>query len=313
MKTRTTCRRTLKVAAIFISLAVSYANTRAAEYSWRAEWGIFPDQVDSTMVLFNFPTNRPVPVLTNGALVFRTFTRNLSSGDGLEDYQIYDQAPPNAVMPTQLVIEAEVLLESGISTVPGRPPAYVVWIGAPAVLGLFGIDVGHIYLGRNQSNHWATANVPTGDTFHHYRIEVDSPTVAGLSANQVRVYRDFNSVPILQGPNGGDGANATGGFPEIFWGDGTDWAFGVSRWKSFRHNAALKPSRPMMFIHSSPDEVRWTSHSNVLYNLQFTTNLTPSAWMNIATNVTGSGTTNSFTDTLRSLTAEGYYRVQMLP
>ena len=137
---------------------------------------------------------------------------------------------------------------------------------------------------------------------------MDNPATLG---SPIRVYQD--GALRLTGAISGNGPAANWGpTPEIWFGDGTDWAYGVSRWRSFQHNAAVVPSRPVLFIHSVPDEVRWTSHTDVLYNLQLSTNLTAGAWINLATNVVGNGTTNSVTDTLRHATPQGYYRVQML-
>ena len=313
MKIQNSKQAIVRLAAILVSLWSSSHPTHAAEYCWRASWGVFPDQVDSTMLLGNDPTNRPGPVLTNGELVLRTYTKNTNSTDGMADYQYYGQAAPNVVMPAQLVIEADVQLESGSTTFSGRPPAYIVWVGAAGVLGMLGMEEGSIFLGRNHTQHWDTVSVPSGDGFHHYRIEVDSPTMAHLSTSQVRVYRDFQPVPILQAFNGGDGANAAFTYigAEIYFGDGTDWAFGVSRWRSFRHNAASSPSRPVMFIRAAPDEVCWSSCPGALYSIHYCSQLSPPNWLPLFANVVGSGDITCVTDPLPRREAQRFYRVEV--
>ncbi len=307
MKTQT---NNLLILTILVSM-LSRHSIQAAEYYWRSSWGVFPDQVDTTMRLGSAPTNRSGPILIDGVLILRTLTRNINAGDGMADYQIYDQAAPNIVVPTQLVIEAEVQLESGVSTFSGRPPACIAWTTAPGVSGILGIEVGRIYLGRNQVDHWGSTNVPTDDAFHHYRIEVERPTVTNVGPDQVRVYRDFDPVPILRAPMGGDGANTLGTTVEIFWGDGTDWAYGVSKWRSFRHNAARTNSRPVMFIRTVPEEICWSSYTGVLYQVHYCSELNSANWLPLLTNVVGTADTTCVTDPDPRHELKRFYRVEV--
>ena len=291
---------------VFITLALtSLLPACGAEYSWRASWGVFPDQVDPSVKLWNTNTIAPVrPVLAGTDLIIQT----PAQFDGLADnYMYYDYT--NLTMPTQLVIEAEVQCVSGNSAKAGRPYVAISFTTGSGVGGLLGIEPGEIYLSLNQAVRGWTAAVNTDDASHLYRIEADTPSVTG---SPIRVYQD--GMLVMTGAIAANSAPANnwGSVPDIWFGEGTDWAYGISRWRSFRHNAAAVPSGPVIFINSTPDEVRWTSHTNVLYNLQHSTNLTTGAWTNLATNVLGNGTTNSVTETLRHTTPQGFYRVQML-
>jgi hypothetical protein len=294
MKTHEASRSVVRAGAFIILYLTALLRTDGAEYLWRASWGVFPDQVDPSVVLWNDNTIAPVqPVLTGTDLLIQTPAQ--------ADYTLYDYS--NLTMPTQLVIEAEIQCLSGYSAKAGRPYVTVYFTTGSGIGGLLGLEQGAIYLTLNMTTRGWTAAVNTDDTNHLYRIEVDTPSVVG---SPIRVYQDGTLVMTGAIAAGGD----WGTVPEIWFGEGTDSAYGSSRWRSFRHNAATAPSKPVMFIRSAPDEIAWTSHSNVLYNVQQCADLTGLQWANVFTNILGNGGTNRVSDAGLRTNGHGFYRLE---
>jgi hypothetical protein len=97
---------------------------------------------------------------------------------------------------------------------------------------LLGISRDVVSLSHGSGIDGPSATVDTDDSFHTYRIEVDDTSTAGTP---IRVYQD--ELLILTDTLLGSGSNVTPE-PRIWFGDGTTWAYGASRWRSFRHNAA---------------------------------------------------------------------------
>jgi hypothetical protein len=214
----------------------------------------------------------------------------------------------NLTMPTQLVIEAEVQFVSGASARDGRPPTAIVFTTGSGIGGFLGIEPGIIFMSLSQEARRETTAVATDDTNHLYRIEVDSPSLVG---SPIRVYQDGTLV-LTDAVAANSGTANWGSVPAIWFGEGTDWAYGSSRWRSFRHNAATVPSKPVMFIRSAPDEVAWTSHSNVLYNLQRSAEASGTTWANVFTNILGNGGTNRVSDAGLRTNAHGFYRLEVV-
>lgn len=83
-----------------------------------------------------------------------------------------------------------------------------------------------IFLWASQNVVGPTASVDTDGNFHTYRIEVSSSGV-------ITVFYDGSQVLT-----GSTYSNNTWGYSqEIWWGDGTGHASGVSQWQFFHHNA----------------------------------------------------------------------------
>jgi hypothetical protein len=245
-----------------------------------------------------------VPVLTATDLVLAT--------DGpyaMPEGMYYGQSGTNIAMPTHLVIETEFRFISGTtdSRAPGRSSVLIHFITAPYVAGLLGVERDTVFLSHDFNDRGRSVTVDTDDSFHLYRIEVLDTRSAG---GEIRVYQD--GVLILTDALLGTGGNAAPyGTPQIWFGDGTDWAYGESRWRSFRHNAARSASRPVMSIRSAPDEVCWSSCPGVLYTVHCSSQLSTPTWMPLFTNVVGSGDITCVADPLPRREAQRFYRVEV--
>ncbi|HZQ47804.1 MAG TPA: hypothetical protein VFC07_12370, partial [Verrucomicrobiae bacterium] len=152
------------------------------------------------------------------------------------------------------------------------------------------------------------ANVATDDGFHVYRIEVDNTQVAG---GPVRVYRD--GVLILNGTLLGAGNNTVSSQQvahQIWFGHATSpWAYGVSRWKSFSHNAALPFTNAIPEGISAAVEIYWQTTSNQAYQVQWAPALGSSnVWTDLGSAVIGDGFVKSVFDSTRNQ-PKRFYRV----
>ena len=292
----------LRATAMLVFCMACLSQLYGAEYLWRASWGVFPDKLDSSVTLVNTNTIAPInPVLTSTDMILQTPAQYDGVSDNFMAYVF------NSVqMPTQLVIEAEVQCVSGYSAKAGRPYLAILFTTGSNIGGLLGIEAGDIYLLLDDTHRQVTATANTDDTNHLYRIEVDSTSTVG---SPIRVYQD--GVLAMTGSVASNGSPPNWDAQPIIWfGDGTSWAYGTSRWRSFRHNAATIPSKPVLFIGNTPEKLWWPSHSNVLYNVQQCSDLRSGVWLNAFTNIVGTGGTNLIFDTGLRTNQSGFYRVQ---
>jgi len=280
-----------------------------ADYCWRASWGVLPDYERSFALGPIAPGQMPSqPLLTNDYMVIETHGYITAENQGVERDMYFETT--NLVPVDPLIIEFEVQYVSGTVSQFGRAPIFIGFAIAPHVLGLLGIVGDGIFLSKDVAERYTSAGVSTDNAFHSYRIEVDHPMTAAASSNQVRVYQDGSFV--MAGPMGGTGGNALTTGPDIFFGDGTQWAESTQRWRSLRHNAARLPSRPVMFIRRPQTDVCWTSCSNTLYNLQYCSYLSKTNWLNLFTNVVGNGDINCITDAGLGTEPQRFYRIQVV-
>jgi hypothetical protein len=132
-------------------------------------------------------------------------------------------------LPQGLVLEAKVKVDSCIANAEstcaaialnrGPGTGNILWIGEEQVRLQTGLSVG---------SELQTANVPTTDGFHIYRLE------ACQCARSVRVFYDGNLIL--------SGRTYELGTPDaIWWGDGNPEASGSSQWAWVRHNLAAAP------------------------------------------------------------------------
>jgi hypothetical protein len=238
----------------------------------------------------------------------------LASGDLLlstdEDSEVmyYSCSGTNLVLPTNLVIEAELRYLSGTGSVPGRTACIIGFTVAPNVGGLLFIEHDNIFLGHGYLDKGTNAAVDTDDTFHTYRVEVDTSTSSGI----IKVFQDavlvLRDVMLTSGPN-------VNPVPEIYFGDGSSSAYGASRWRSFHHNAAAQQIclPPVVQIRLSQVEVSWNSCSNHLYSVQYRSDLTTNTWVDLFTNVLATNTETSVFDEMPRGRPQRFYRVQTLP
>ena len=269
-------------------------------YSWNVTNQVFPNQIDPAMALFNSTTTNPV--LSSTDLLLQT--PNVQP----EPFMGYIQSATNLAIPTtNLVISFEMKLESGASTAAGRAPVHVAFVTATNVEGVLGIDHGVVFLSFNINSRQASASVATDDTFHFYTIVVDNPSLVG---SPVRVYYDGSQ--ILSGSLLGPGDNS-GSQPEIWFGHGTAYAYGSSRWKSFSHNAEAHVTNNPTTSIATAVEIYWQTASNQNYQVQWTPALNGSnIWTNLGTNVIGDGSQKSVFDSTRNQ-PQKFYRIITLP
>jgi hypothetical protein len=198
-----------------------------ATYSWNAASGLFPDQVDPTMVLTDTATPEG-PVLSGGVLVLST-----SDNPELMNYQ---QTGPAIAMPSNLQIDANLRWISGNSfagpTSP-RTPVNILFTTSTGVGNTLFIGQDRLFLLAAPDILGPNVVVDT-EAFHEYRITVDG-TAAGSA---VQVLQD--GIAVLSGTIFNGGVSLFGS-PRVGFGEGTTLAQGVSEFRSFSHNAAAVP------------------------------------------------------------------------
>jgi hypothetical protein len=212
----------------------------------------------------------------------------------------------NVTMPTQLVIEAEVQYVSGNAANECRSGVAIAFTTGYEQGGELCVERGDIFLTQRGCTRGSQAQVNTDDTNHLYRIEVDNPTVLG---SLISVYQD--GTLVMTGVVSQD-SDTWGPTPDVWFGDGSLSAYGTSRWRSFYHNAATVPSKAVVFIRSTPDEIAWTSHSNALYNVQYCPDFNGTPWTDVFTNILGNGGTNRVSDAAVRTNQHGFYRIEMV-
>ena len=240
------------------------------------------------------------PLLASGDLLLST--------DDDSELMFYSCSGTNLLIPTNLVIEAELRYVSGTGNVPGRTATIIGFTVAPSLGGLLFIEHDNIFLGHSYSDKGTNAAVDTDGSFHSYRVEVDTSNPNGL----IKVFYDqalvLTDSLLTSGPN-------VNQVPEIYFGDGSSSAYGVSRWRSFQHNAAAQQVclPPVAGIRTSQVEISWNSCSNHHYNVQYRSDLTTNTWVDLFTNVLATNTETSVYDDIPRGRPQRFYRVQELP
>ena len=298
MKHQTLNRTTISVVLFYLALSAYIPTISGAEYCWSAASGLLPDQVDSPIMQLSLNADPETPVLTNSTLLISTDERH--------EWMWYSCSGTNLDIPTNLVIEAQLRYVSGASVASGRSEPNIGFVVAPNVGGILFIDRDNIFLGHDVYDSGTNAAVDTDDAFHTYRIEVDTSTPSGM------ITVSYDGVPVLTDHLLTSGNNVTP-TPMIHFGDGTTWAYGQSLWKSFCHNAAREIIRPpVVTIRVSQVEICWNSYSNQMYKVQYRSDLTSNTWVNLFTNVAGTGTENCVLDAVVRGQAQRYYRVEVV-
>jgi len=123
------------------------------------------------------------------------------------------------------------------------------WISSMSIPFTTGVSGGNgigniLYLGHDDiwlsnptfGQRGPSAQLDTDNGFDVYRIEVSSPTLAGV-ANQVKVYYDNGATPVINGTLSAD-FNLTGTVRRFGFGDSTGGDSGTSEWQYFWHNGS---------------------------------------------------------------------------
>ena len=279
-------------------LAASVIPVRAGTYTWDARSGLWPYEVDPSMILQN---NSPLqPVLSDNSLLLQN--------DAVDQDMFCWQFGTNLSFSPPLVIEAEVKFVTNSTHLPGFTNVTGVSIGFaahPYQGSILFIDRGVISLAtENYRIRGPSANVETDEAFHRYRIEADAPTISG---SQIRVYYDGALTLTGQIVDRLGGADR----PQIFFGDSTSGPWGTSYWRYFRHNAAARtPGTRMSIKHAA--EICWWAEANKTYQVQWMPRLGTNAWTDFGLPVTGDDSTKGIFDSTRGQ-PQKVYRVVTLP
>jgi len=190
----------------------------SAVSSWRAPGGRLPDALCGwNLVNSAFPET---PSLSGGALTLPTSSNN--------ERMYYEQSNADLSVPSLWVIEARLRVVSESHDPPSIARGVAIgFTPAPHEGNFLQIGVGEIFLFASYSGMGDYAQVATDDGPHDYRIEVsgDGP---------VKVYYDG----LLKLSGSLISAPELANFPDLWWGDGTQSASGVSEWTSFTHNGS---------------------------------------------------------------------------
>ena len=271
--------------------------SNAATFDWKASCGCFPDQLTPGMSLYR--DTAEVPVLQDGALVI--------SDSVPQQHLFYYLDSTNLLMPTNLVIEAEVrvLSNNDINPPDGkRTASYIQFTTSPGVGNMLFLDMDKIFISHAVYETGPGASVDTTANFHTYRIEVDGI----MEYSPLRVYQD--GVLVITGSLY-YGVPQDHSDPVLYFGDGTFHASGGAAWRSFRHNAAATPSSTFI---QSPLSVgtnftfSFCTVSNQSYTVQQNTNLATTDWT-FCTNFLGSGSPCQFL-TPASSNRQSFFRVR---
>lgn len=195
----------------------------AGVFSWTSNSGLFPNQVDPTVVLNDtaIPEN---PALISGVLILQT--------DPINEVMNYLQPNTALTMPSNLVLEGKTRYVSG-STDNSNYTHTSMGFTSDSLAGI------RFFIGVNEIFDWSAVGV-RGQTvsgidtsvFHTYTVDAtgtnigDSYTVSvdGTVKISAQLIDLSSAVPLPTA--------------SVYFGDGTLRASGVSEWQSFSHNAA---------------------------------------------------------------------------
>jgi hypothetical protein len=228
---------------------------------WEAYSALTPEQVCPPWTLTD-SADPEDPVLAGDLLTLAT------SADA--ENMSYLQTAPAVAMPETFVFEARVRVVSGASSGANRAPGFVGFTTAPGVGGLFFLAADEIFLTAAGDTKGASALVDTDDTLHTYRIVVDG-TAAG---SPITVF--YDGVPTLTGALYAD-APSLGPVERVFWGEGSNLAFGTLEWERVRHNAAVcvPPTTTTTSVPSSTTTTTTSSTTTTTTSSTTTTTLPP--------------------------------------
>ncbi len=247
-------------------------------FDWSAALGLLPDGVLPAMSLDDRsdPEN---PVLQDGAVIL--------GNDDRTEGMWYAQIGASLLIPTNLVLEAELRFGTGSSLKIGRSAAAIGFTSAPGMGGLVGFGPDEVYFSYGPDERGETVAVDTDGTYHRYRIEVDDSQTPGAP---IRLYQD--DVLILTDALRSGGPNH-GQEPVIWFGEGTEWASGTSFWRTFKHNATLCTTDPAA---TGPAvgiarvlELFWRGDQGTFHQLQWSTPATPDDWRDLGETQPGTG------------------------
>lgn len=186
------------------------------EIAWRASDGIAPDLACPSWTLSDSaPTDA---MLSGGVLRLETSadTESISYGHEMDDIEAG----------ATVVIEARLRVVSGASSTASRAPALIAAVfGTERAKTMLQIETGAIFLNSDENVRGPEA-VIDATVMHTYRLEID------LGSGDVAVLVD--GTPTLSGSTFTEPTTTT---DYVFFGEGSSFAFGVSEWESFQHDA----------------------------------------------------------------------------
>ena len=185
---------------------------------WSALTGLTPDQATPP---YTFAGNIAHPTLQNGFLQWTPSTHGDFGQSG----------PSQIVMPSLLVIEAQMQFVSGTTSNSSRSGAQIYFTTASNVGNALWIENGGIFLDAGDLVRGPSVALDTTSAFHIYRLEVDTTSGA------IAVFYDNSAAAVLTGATFGSGS-FNGAQQRVGFGDGSSLASGTSRWISIQHNAS---------------------------------------------------------------------------
>lgn len=276
---------------LFLICALPHAG--AAVVMWDASSGLLPDQASPPWILDSTSPNQPV--LTNNALLITT--------SASAEHLAYVMTGPILAGITNLEMTVNMRVVSGSLYGDFRGPATIGITMAPDVgVNLWMGDDG-ITLNSAPDTPGPKASVDTTNAFHTYTIQVSGTNVGSA----VKVY--YDGAQVLGGRTYAAHPGHFYSEPSVHWGDGTAWTSGVSEWRLVTVNDTL--SNLLVLSIYTAVEICYPTEANKLYQLQFTTNLFGTNWMDFGAPVVGTGLTNCTFDSTR-YSVKRYYRVIVL-
>ncbi len=181
-----------------------------------ASTGLLPDETCPKWTLWD-TANPENPLVSDGKLV-------ISTSENSEN-MIYIQT--DLTIPYPLIIEARVKRLSGSTISTGRDAIAIGFTTEPNVGNTLYIGDDEIFILDGRISRGDVALVDTDNSFHNYRIEVDS-------TGSIQVF--YDDVLELTGTTF-NYAGTHGPVERIYWGELSIWAWGTSDWELVKHNA----------------------------------------------------------------------------
>ncbi|APZ91333.1 PEP-CTERM sorting domain-containing protein [Fuerstiella marisgermanici] len=206
-----------------------------ADIIWNASSGQTPTGTDPLWLQVDDEDDFDPVIGSSGGINHMTLQTD-SEGMPTNTSRMYFQRLP-ATLPLEagrdLVVEFEMQLVSGTSFLPAsRAPATVaINVAAGAAMYLNFTETG-IAFQQSQTSFFDQAAINTSD-FHQYRLEIDHEAGAG---GDVLLYQDGILVQTSSLRNQ---PSFFGTQPRVWFGEGTNAAFGESNWRSFSVTAAV--------------------------------------------------------------------------
>jgi len=184
---------------------------------WYAVSGLLPDETCPAWELGESPSGDP-PTFEGDTLVLTT-----SSGART---LVYQQTEPQTAFPDTLVIEFAMRFESGSTSDQTQRSAGVAFHDDSRNGNILYIGQDEMFLLSDIGSMGDSVQLDTDDGFHTYRITASSDGNISVS---------YDGVDTL---NGTSFFHAQWSSAQLIsWGDSSEFAYGVSRWTEFKHNA----------------------------------------------------------------------------